>query len=145
MHADSFNGESPFEVVAWLPLVNCFGSNSMYFVPPNISNKLVMKLNKYSKKNMGGLKKITKKFKFEKYFMKINYGQALIFSANYLHGNRLNKTNQTRTSLNTRFKSLLSPYTSSEKTLGAFYEPVIIKTITKKGINFKKPGKFSLK
>ena len=24
MHADTFNGESPFEVVAWLPLVDCY-------------------------------------------------------------------------------------------------------------------------
>ena len=60
MHADSFNGESPYEVVAWLPLVNCFGSKSMYFISPKVSNKLVMKMNKFAKKNMGGLPKMTK-------------------------------------------------------------------------------------
>ncbi|MDC0215845.1 hypothetical protein OAJ75_01980 [Candidatus Pelagibacter sp.] len=142
MHADSFNGESPYEVVAWLPLVNCFGSKSMYFISPKVSNKLVMKMNKFAKKNMGGLPKMTKNFNFEKYFIKVNYGQGLIFSPNYFHGNKLNKTKETRISLNTRFKSLLSPYTTSEKTLGSFYEPIIIKTLTKTGLNVKKPGNF---
>ena len=142
MHADSFNGESPYEIVAWLPLVDCFDSKSMYFIPPKVSNKLVAKMNKFAKKNMGGLPKMTKDFNFEKYFIKVNYGQGLIFSPNYFHGNKLNKTKETRVSLNTRFKSLLSPYTTSEKTLGSFYEPIIIKTLTKTGLNVKKPGNF---
>ena len=32
MHADSFNGESPYEVVAWLPLVDCYSNKSMFLL-----------------------------------------------------------------------------------------------------------------
>ena len=35
LHSDVWSGDSPFEVVAWLPLVNCYRSKSMYILPPN--------------------------------------------------------------------------------------------------------------
>ena len=41
MHADSFNGESPYEVVAWLPLVDCYFNKSMFLLPPKYNKKLV--------------------------------------------------------------------------------------------------------
>ena len=34
VHADVRNGDSPFEVVVWLPLVDCHGTKSMYLLPP---------------------------------------------------------------------------------------------------------------
>ncbi len=34
VHADVWNGDSPFEVVVWLPLVDCHGTKSMYLLPP---------------------------------------------------------------------------------------------------------------
>ena len=34
VHADVWSGDSPFEVVAWLPLVDCRGTKSMFVLPP---------------------------------------------------------------------------------------------------------------
>jgi sporadic carbohydrate cluster 2OG-Fe(II) oxygenase len=39
VHADTWSGDSPFEVVVWLPLVNCFGTKAMYLLPPKKSEK----------------------------------------------------------------------------------------------------------
>ena len=35
LHADVWDGDSRFEVVVWLPLVDCYGSKSMYIVRPH--------------------------------------------------------------------------------------------------------------
>ena len=62
-----------------------------------------------------------------------------------MHGNILNKTNQTRLSLNCRFTSLFSPYSDdkdNQKKLGSFYIPINAKPLTKIGLNFKKPKGF---
>src|SRR5690606_2664702 len=34
VHADSWDGDSPFEVVLWVPLVDCRRTKSMFLVPP---------------------------------------------------------------------------------------------------------------
>ena len=33
VHADSWSGDSPFEVVLWVPVVDCSESRSMYILP----------------------------------------------------------------------------------------------------------------
>ena len=35
MHADTWSGDSAYEAVIWLPLVNCYKSKSMYILPAN--------------------------------------------------------------------------------------------------------------
>ena len=42
-------------------------------------------------------------------FIKVKYGNFVIFNPSLLHGNVLNKTRKTRVSLNVRFKSTFSP------------------------------------
>ena len=34
IHSDTWSGDSPFEVVVWLPLVDCDTTKSMYILPP---------------------------------------------------------------------------------------------------------------
>ena len=34
VHADVLNGDSPFEVVLWVPLVDCHATKSMYILSP---------------------------------------------------------------------------------------------------------------
>ena len=80
-------------------------------------------------------KKYKKKFKF----LKIDFGQILIFSPILLHGNIVNKTPSTRIALNCRFKSLLSPFDVFQKThrnIPHFFRPLNIKPLTKIGFNF---------
>lgn len=120
VHADVLQGDSPYEVVLWVPLVDCSGTKSMFFSrkQPSIEGKTLEQIYE----------------ECDPYFVDCKYGEALIFSQNYFHGNRVNETNETRWSLNCRFKSLFSPY--SDKKLGEFFEPVEVKPATKMGLKY---------
>lgn len=141
LHSDIYAGESPFQVVVWLPLVDAYSTKSMFFTQPKynkIMNKQLLNTNEFTAKKM--YMKNKKKFKF----LNIKFGNILIFSPLMLHGNTINKTKETRFSLNCRFKSLLSPYdvlVKSHRNIPNFYRPLNIKPMTKIGFNYIK--KFS--
>ena len=40
VHADTWSGDSPFEVVVWLPLVDCYRTKAMYLLPRDKSADL---------------------------------------------------------------------------------------------------------
>ena len=106
LHSDTFAGESPYEVITWLPLTSVYKTNSMYIFPLNTSKKIISKIRKYNKI---GTDKILDDYKNNLNFLKMNYGEILIFSANLMHGNKVNLTKNTRLSLNCRFKNTFSP------------------------------------
>jgi len=138
LHSDIYAGESPFQVVVWIPLVDAYDSKSMFFTKPSHNKKMNEKLlntNNYTTKEMYNKNK--KNFKF----LNIKYGDILIFSPLILHGNTINKTKETRFSLNCRFKSLLTPYdvtVKSHRNIPNFYKPLNIKPMTKIGFNYLK-------
>ena len=138
LHSDIYAGESPFQVVVWIPLVDAYDSKSMFFTKPSHNKKMNEKLlntNNYTTKEMYNKNK--KNFRF----LNIKYGDILIFSPLILHGNTINKTRETRFSLNCRFKSLLTPYdvtVKSHRNIPNFYKPLNIKPITKIGFNYLK-------
>ena len=137
MHSDIYAGESPFEVVVWIPLTNVEKNTQSMFITTPKQNRIINDMVRKSKKLT--IQQIYKKFKKEFKFIKINYGEILIFSPILLHGNVINKTNKTRFSLNCRFKSLLSPYDVFNKThrnIPHFFRPLNIKPMTKVGFNF---------
>ena len=139
MHSDIYAGESPFEVVVWTPLTNVQpNSMSMFITDPKNNSKINnMVTNTKTQTILDIYKKYKNKFKF----IKINYGEILIFSPILLHGNVVNKTNESRVSLNCRFKGLLSPYDVFNKThrnIPHFFKPLTTKPITKVGFNFIK-------
>lgn len=137
MHADQYGGESHYQVVMWLPLVDVHDTKSMYIIPKKISEKIERNIKKYSKK--GFTDEIYREHKKKLKFLRINFGEVLIFSPNLFHGNITNKTNTTRWSFNTRFKSLFSPYVSDEKDLGNFYQPIVVRPVTNNALNYKFP------
>ena len=102
MHADSLSGESKFQVVLWVPLVNVFGNKSMYIFDKKLS---INEINKMEKYKYSGMNLIYNRNKNKKKFLKIKKGEYLIFSPNLLHGNITNTTNETRISMNSRFKN----------------------------------------
>ena len=114
-HSDVWSGCSPFEVVVWVPLVDCKSTQSMFVYPKNFKLK-------NTKKN-------------KKKFINIKYGQAMIFTHQIVHGNEINKEKNTRWSLNCRFKSLLSPYGS--KDIGETFIPVNILPATRLGLDYE--------
>ena len=132
LHSDVWSGCSPYEVVLWIPLVNCNKTNSMYILPKNYNQEFYKNFIKYnSVKNIEN--KILKKAKF----LKIKFGQGLIFQHQLMHGNVINKENTSRISFNCRFKSLFSPYDT--KGIGETFKPLKIKPATLFGMNYNDP------
>jgi sporadic carbohydrate cluster 2OG-Fe(II) oxygenase len=134
VHSDVWAGDSPFEIVVWLPLVNCFKTKTMYILPPK-KNKIFNK--KVSKKKYSDNEKVYRLIKHDVKWIKINYGQVLIFDQSLPHGNIVNKEKETRWSLNCRFKNTFTPY--GDKKLGEFFEPITLRTISELGLKYKFP------
>ncbi|MDB4184379.1 2OG-Fe(II) oxygenase [Alphaproteobacteria bacterium] len=132
VHADTWSGDSPFEVVVWIPLVDCFHTKSMYILPPKKFKKIEKKIK--SVKDSNGLFKLIRN---DLDWINIKYGQILIFNQSLPHGNVVNKTKETRWSMNCRFKSLFSPY--GDKGIGEFFEPITLRAATKLGLEYKFP------
>ena len=134
VHADTWSGDSPFEVVVWLPLVNCFGTKSMYLLPPKAANNLS---NKFKLHAQGNSEELFNAIKNDIDWIKINYGEVLVFNQAYPHGNRINKESETRWSMNCRFKGLFTPY--KDKKIGEFFEPITLRPVSKIAMSYKLP------
>ena len=134
IHADTWSGDSPFEIVVWLPLVDCFKTKSMYILKPEKSEKMY----KYFYKNTNlTSKEIFEKIKNDVNWIDIKFGEVLLFNQSLPHGNIINEEKETRWSMNCRFKSLFSPY--GDKKLGEFFEPITIRAATKIGMLYEDP------
>ena len=126
VHADTWSGDSPFEVVVWLPLVDCFNTKSMYLLPPKAAIIFLMILNYMPQ---GNSEELFNEIKNDVNWIKINYGEVLVFNQAYPHGNRVNKESETRWSMNCRFKGLFTPY--KDKKIGEFFEPITLRPVSK--------------
>lgn len=105
LHTDA-PGNSFFEIVSWVPLVDCYKSKSFYILDKYHSKELLEKhkSNYFSSWNEFRNAAIEKSIKLE-----INYGSALFFWSGLLHGSVTNKTNESRWSYNVRYKNLFAP------------------------------------
>ena len=134
LHSDVWSGNSPYEIVFWLPLVNCYQTKSMFILPRPESEKVFKNFKEYSTLTAEDFyQKIQEKL----VWLDVSYGQGLIFSHALLHGNRINEEQETRWTMNVRFKSLLSPYGS--KGLGESFLPITMRPATKIGYSYIKP------
>lgn len=117
---------SCYELVIWVPLVDCFDTKSMYMVKYDKTKSLYETLNndqdweKFERDAIDSAERPTVKF-----------GQALAFSTTVLHGSTINKENETRVSLNIRYKNIFSP--SGLKNQLQFFEILKTSNITKLG------------
>ena len=102
IHSDVWSGDSPFEINLWLPLVDCYKTKSMYILKPKYYDFF---LNKNIMKKSKNTNEIFNKVKNKINFIKIDYGNYIIFNQNLPHGNIVNTENETRWSINCRFKS----------------------------------------
>tara|TARA_B100001758_G_C18352202_1_gene580527 strand:- start:567 stop:1379 length:813 start_codon:yes stop_codon:yes gene_type:complete len=134
LHSDVWSGDSPYEIVVWLPLVNCYRTKAMYILPPNKYKKLI---NTFLDKKSSSSDKIYKKIKSDLNWIKIKYGQILLFNQCLPHGNVVNKESETRWSLNCRFKGIFTPY--KDKKIGEFFEPITLRKISDYGMKYKLP------
>ena len=132
VHADTWSGDSAFEVVVWLPLVNCFRTKAMYLLPPAESD---MFTNKFSQQSSS--RKIFETIKNEVSWFEIKSGQVMIFDQSLPHGNRLNQESETRWSMNCRFKGVFTPY--GDKKLGEFFAPITLRQASLRGMTYSLP------
>lgn len=134
LHTDVWSGNSPYEVVFWLPLVDCFKSKSMYILPYKNSMKVFSEFKKYENLNV---EELFQTLKDQLVWLDVPYGKGVLFSHSILHGNRVNEENESRWTFNTRFKSMLSPY--GNKGLGESFVPINIRPATRVGLNYSSP------
>ena len=136
MHSDTLSGQSPYEIVLWLPLTNAFSSNAMFYFDIETSNAIRddMILNEEK-----GLEFLRMKYWHKHKLLCVQPGQIALFSSTIFHGNILNSTNKTRISINCRFKNLYSPEvieSINERGVGIFYKLLKFSPLTKLAINY---------
>ena len=139
IHADVFSGESPYQVVQWVPLVDVSGTKSMFVLPRAKSEQVTENLADLGE---GGMKALYERVASDLVWLDVPYGHVVIFSPNFLHGNVLNTESSTRWSLNCRVKGLFTPYASPEKGLGSFYLPITTRPLTRLGVAYRVPSGF---
>ncbi len=122
---------SNFEVVVWLPLVNCYGTKTM-FVCDKATSLQGLTLLKEGKP----YEEFTRFSETRAVSLVIPYGTALFFAAGLVHGCPVNVENETRWSLNIRYKSLFSPYAS--KGLAEFFEVLPLSSATQVALDFER-------
>ncbi|MFM7763176.1 MAG: sporadic carbohydrate cluster 2OG-Fe(II) oxygenase, partial [Acidimicrobiaceae bacterium] len=122
VHADTWSGDSAFEVVVWLPLVDCFGTKAMYLLPPKESEKFATQ---FIQRAGSSSETIFDSIKSEVIWLEVKSGQVMLFDQSLPHGNRVNEESETRWSMNCRFKGVFTPY--GDKKLGEFFEPITLR------------------
>ena len=134
IHADTWNGVSPFELNIWIPFVDCSGTMCLYILR---REKYIERVNECK-----GLLRLSSDELFEELkedltWIKIKYGQILAFDQSLPHGYSLNEEKTTHWSMNCRFKGLHTPYW--DKKLGEYFMPITIKNCTRLGMNYEHP------
>jgi sporadic carbohydrate cluster 2OG-Fe(II) oxygenase len=134
VHADTWSGDSPFEAVVWIPLVDCYNTKSMYILPPKFNQDIQNSFSEVSGLNANDLYSSIKE---NVEWLKVKYGECLIFNQTIPHGNIVNSEKETRWTLNCRFKGVFTPY--KDKKIGEFFEPINLRASSIAGLNYKLP------
>ena len=141
-HSDCWSSDSPFQINLWIPLTNSFSTNSMFIWNYEKSLKLMKRIS-----NGEVLDLSPNKLKIEKRdFLKIKFGEILIFNPALIHGNSVNKTKSTRISLNVRLKSLFSPeptISNPDRKFGTYYKKFHISEETSFAMKLIESGIFN--
>ena len=134
VHADTWSGDSPFEVVVWVPLVNCYGTKAMYILPPveaaELSHQFIERAGNNSDELYDSIVNDVE-------WLEVRYGEVLIFNQALPHGNRVNEESETRWSMNCRFKGVFTPY--GDKKIGEFFEPITLRPASRNGMAYHLP------
>jgi len=131
LHSDVWAGDSPFQVVLWVPLTDSSGTNAMFLLPPEKSKEA------YAQARAGELRSMAEihvAYQDQFQAIEVKFGDVLVFDSNCLHGNQLNTTTVSRWSLNCRVASLMAPATTPERRLGSYYTPIMVRPATRMGL-----------
>jgi len=126
VHADTWTGDSAYQLVLWVPLTDCYRTKSMYILPPGEPYTLE-----------GSAEDVWLRIKDRVKFLDVKYGEVLLFNPTLPHGNRVNEENSARWTINCRFKSVWSPY--AVKGAGEHFEPITLRAASIIGMNYQHP------
>jgi sporadic carbohydrate cluster 2OG-Fe(II) oxygenase len=104
LHRDA-PANSPYEVVVWLPFVDCFNTKSMYVLDREHS-QIAAEHIEQNPNDKNGFDEILLEHAV---LMEVPFGSALIFWSGLFHGSIVNKEGESRLSMNIRYKNLFSP------------------------------------
>ncbi len=135
LHSDAWSEDSPYEVVLWIPLVDCARTKSMFLAPPDVDARWRSRMCEFA-----GVEALYAAMEPELRFLDIPYGHVLVFTHTLMHGNRVNRESTARWSMNVRFKGLFTPY--ADKRLGEFFEPITLRAATRIGLDYRLPDGF---
>ena len=130
LHSDVWDGNSPYEIVLWLPLVDCYKTKSMYVLPRPESRQA----NKEFMNKGFNAEEVFHRIKPKLTWLEVPYGKAVLFSHCLMHGNRVNEEKTARWTFNIRLKGLLTPYGAKE--LGESFLPVTTRPATRIGFEW---------
>ncbi|MDY7013125.1 MAG: sporadic carbohydrate cluster 2OG-Fe(II) oxygenase [Cyanobacteriota bacterium] len=138
LHSDVWGSEcSPFEVVMWMPLVDCYRTKSMFVLPVGADGKWRDRMHEFAEK---GTESLFRAIEPEVEWLEVPYGNIVVFTPTIMHGNRVNEEETTRWTLNIRFKGLFTPY--SDKRLGEYFAPITLRPVSRIAMKFQLPGGF---
>jgi len=137
LHSDVWSEDSPFEVVLWVPLVDCRKTMSMFLLPPRADRTWRTRLHEFKDR---GVEALFAAIESEVKLIEIAYGEVLLFTHTLMHGNRVNGESAARWSINIRFKGLFTPY--ADKQLGDFFDPITLRPASRVGLDFALPPGF---
>ena len=129
IHADTWTGDSPFQVVLWVPLVDCYRTKAMWLLPPKHAKSFRLE---------GSSEEMFKRIEPHIEYVPVRYGEVMVFNSTLPHGNTVNREDSTRWSLNCRFKSVFSPY--GRKELGEHFEPITLRAASRIGLDYRHPA-----
>lgn len=126
VHADTWTGDSPYQLVLWVPLTDCYRTKSMFLLPPEEPYTLA-----------GSSEDVWNSIKDRVKWLEVKYGEVLVFNSTLPHGNRVNEEDSARWTLNCRFKSVHSLW--GVKGPGEHFEPITLRAASMIGMNYKYP------
>jgi sporadic carbohydrate cluster 2OG-Fe(II) oxygenase len=133
LHADTLSGQSPFEVVTWLPLSKYESAAGMYWFDRTVSRKI---FDDMVAQEFLGLEHLRAKYWGQHHYLELPVGHIAVFTGSIFHGNLPHSSTFTRVSVNCRLKSLFSPEgrsTLNERGVGTFYKLLTESPITRIG------------
>jgi len=131
LHTD-YPTNSEFEVVSWVPLVNCFGSKSFYLVPLSDSIDLV---SRFKDRQYASWDDYKASCLSKAVHVEVNYSQCILFWTGLIHGSLINETNESRWFLNARYKSLFAPFGQHDPL--TYYKPLRYSALTRIALSSK--------
>lgn len=104
LHRDA-PANSPYEVVVWLPLVDCSRTKSMYLLDRSASTAMLA----FHRKRPDDAVGFQRLLDTRAVLMEVPYGSALLFWPGLFHGSLVNRECTSRLTLNLRYKNLFAP------------------------------------